>query len=96
MQQTEYVKRVLESGNTYPYDASDLWRDSEDIPEKPIDWAHSAARGILNNLSDRRGIKQELSVLDEDTRIEIIRTLSDIIREAFKDSNRVKNSVVKS
>jgi hypothetical protein len=78
--------RDIKFGNQYPYDAPDSWR-SNDIDQKappPVDWAHSAARGILSNLNDRRGIKQELRQIDESTRKEIVESVAEIIREAEK------------
>ena len=79
---------ALESGSEFPFDAPDAWwhREDEPVPPPAKDWAHRAARGVLYNLSDRRGIKQGLQVLsiDEDTRIEIVDALAAIIREAAR------------
>jgi hypothetical protein len=48
------------------------------------DWAERAALGVLADLLDRRGIKQELRQIegDEDVTDEIVRDLADIIRTA--------------
>lgn len=77
----------LKHGNEFPYDAPNEWwnESSGKNPPPPKDWAHSAARGIIANLQDRRGIKHELSNIDEETRAEIIHTLADIIRLAAHD-----------
>lgn len=76
------AKFWLEHGGKFPYDATDEWSDKypADPPPMPSDWAHSAARGILANLTDRRGVFP--SEVDEKTRIEIVATLAEIIRAA--------------
>lgn len=78
------AKFWLNHGNKFPYDATDEWNDKypADPPPVPLDWAHSAARGVVANLTDRRGIKHYFGDVDEETRIEIIGTLADIIRAA--------------
>lgn len=55
----------------------------------PKDWAEVAALGVLADLCDRRGIKQELRPIrgDEDLSIEIVESLAEIIRTAQKDLN---------
>ena len=74
----------LQHGAEFPYDAPDKWwRDDGDLPPPPADdWAHAAARGVLANLSDRRGIKQELNSVDEDVRVQLVADLAAIIRAA--------------
>lgn len=72
------IKRSLQLGEKYPYDGEG----------KSKDWTHLAARGILADLQDRRGIKQEFYQGDEDVRKEIIQTISDIIKEAYKTTNK--------
>lgn len=62
----------LELGNAYPYD--------EDRP--CVDWAHSAARGVLADLSDRSGIKWELANVDDEVRNDIVDAVAAIIRAA--------------
>lgn len=74
-----YSDIYLKSGNEFPYDRP----DREDEPVRPLtDWAHAAARGVLSNLTDRRGIKWSLQEIDEEVRIEIVDSLADIIRLA--------------
>jgi hypothetical protein len=65
--------RDLRVGTEYPYDGN--------RPE--IDWAHKAARGILYDLSDRRGIKHEIGAVDQEIKIEITDSMADAIREAL-------------
>lgn len=83
-------ERDLESGASFPFDASDEWMEREDRelpPPPPVDWAHAAARGIISNLRDRRGIKQELQIynIDEDVRVEIITAIAAIIRKSSEN-----------
>ena len=82
MQDHKEFERTLERGLEYPYDAPDNWKLNGDEPDQPEDWAHIAARGILYDLSDRRGIKQELGMVDEDVRKEITETMAMLIRHA--------------
>lgn len=74
----------LEHGAKFPYDAPDSWNENyPNVAALPAtDWAHQAARGVLADLCDRRGIKQELNGLDEDVRIDLVESLADIIRTA--------------
>jgi hypothetical protein len=75
---------TLKHGNKFPYDAPDAWwKSTEDpVPPPAKDWAHSAARGILADLQDRRDIKHGFERIDEDVRVEIVDTLAEIIRVA--------------
>lgn len=72
---------AINHGNRWPYDAPDEWNGREPAPAV-VDWAHSAVRGILANLSDRRSIRNSLEDVDHEIRIEIVSVLADIIREA--------------
>lgn len=56
---SENAKNDIENGATYPFDASDSWRNDHCQPARaPMDWTHAAAaRGILENLKDRREVK---------------------------------------
>ena len=77
------IKRCLEHGAEFPYDAGqDFWQDKIEIPPPPTDWAHAAARGVLADLTDRRGIKHELEQVDYDVREELTQTMASIIRHA--------------
>jgi len=77
------ARRRIEQGNRFPYDAPNDWLRKSDPPAK--DWAHRAARGILAELNDRRGIKHGLADIDQDTRGEIVETLAAIIRLAHEE-----------
>lgn len=61
----------IKSGAEYPY---------HDKP--PVDWAESAALGILRDLNDRRGIKHGFADVDHGVRVEIVEHMADIIRTA--------------
>lgn len=80
------TKISLDHGNEFPFDAPDtFWKSDEPTPVVPArDWARAAARGIIADLQDRRGIKHELSTanIDEETRIELTESLAAIIRAA--------------
>lgn len=71
------VEMYYNRGQEYPYDGGEKAK-----ARKPADWAVKAARGVLSNLSDRRGIKQELEQVDDDVREELIDTIAEIIRHA--------------
>jgi len=74
----ERANHTLNHGNKWPYDG----RTSE--PE-PKDWAHRAARGVMADLCDRRGIKSELELIEEDVAQDIVETIAEIIRQAAMD-----------
>ena len=79
----------LEQGARFPYDAPDKWwHSSGSEPPPSANWAHYAARGILADLTDRRGIKQGFDDIDEDVRSEMAMTLTDIILAAFDGIKR--------
>lgn len=67
-----YERRTLGCGYIYPYHG-----------KKPIDVAEAIALGILYDLSDRGGIKHELSAVDKDVREDMVRELGRIIREGM-------------
>ena len=78
------AQRALDKGAEHPYDAPNGWRNTDDNEPAPdaADWAHSASRGILNDLTDRRSIKEGFEDLDAGIRAEIVESLAEIIREA--------------
>jgi hypothetical protein len=83
----DIAKHRLEHGANYPYDAgADYWEDRATTPPPARDWAHAAARGVLADLSDRRGIKWELEKVDHDVRAELTESLAEIIRLAHKQA----------
>lgn len=67
------AERRYRVGNEYPYDDG----------REAVDWAHKAARGILSDLCDRRGIKWEFEkVADDDTKCDIVDSMAAIIRHS--------------
>lgn len=85
----------LYRASMWPYDATDAWimRDDETPPPIAEKWSIAAARAIIYNLLDRRGIKQELQwhKVDEDVRKEIVNTIAAIIDMApawYERSNK--------
>ena len=75
----------LENGGEFPYDAPDAWWDATDNSEPPVpqDMAHAAARGIIADLTDRRGIINGFKMVDEETRKQIVDRAAEIIRQAI-------------
>lgn len=73
----------LKHGSRFPYDAPDGWW-REDGTQEPLggDWAVVAARAVLADLCDRRGVKQGLYDIDYEVRAEMVQSLADIIRLA--------------
>lgn len=61
----------IEYGNKYPYASIES-----------MDWSHQAARGIISNLMDRRGVKRGFENIDEDVKREIVNNMATIIRTA--------------
>lgn len=76
---------ALKFSDDYPYEIDEDANPGADL--KPTDWAHRAARGVLSDLSDRRGIKWELQKVDMDTRKDIVAALAEIIRLAHSEAN---------
>jgi len=68
----DYERRTLGCGYIYPYHS-----------QKPKDTAEHIACAILYDLSDRRGIKHELSAVDDDVRPQIVEELAAIIRSGM-------------
>lgn len=78
----ETARWNIEHGNKFPYDAGEAWWNADGMqpaPE-PYDWAHRAARGVLADLSDRRGISSKLDDIDHDVRSELVQSVAMIIR----------------
>lgn len=87
----EGARDSLRWGAKLAFDMPDSWHwdgdddfDSESLPAPAPSWQVAAARGIINNLQGRRGIKYELQIdrIDEDVRQEIVLTLAAIIEAA--------------
>ena len=81
---SESAKHYLNLGANYPWEASDAWWDGADKAVRPpaTDWAHAAARGVMENLLDRGKIKHGFNDIDESIRVDIVRDLATIIRLA--------------
>lgn len=87
------AQNSLDHGALFPYDAgADFWEDRTPTPAPTLDWAHAAARGILADLGDRRGVKQELDAVDHDVRAELVQSMAAIIRLA--NENKADYTVV--
>ncbi|WP_122423085.1 hypothetical protein [Pseudomonas viridiflava] len=76
------AKTSLEMGEKFPYD--DFTDDNSDTPSPAVDWAHAAARGVLADLEGRRGVGQELERVDDETRVELVQSVAEIIRVAHQ------------
>jgi len=66
------TKKVLDLAQEFPY-----------VHVDNPDWATKAALGILYDLSDRRGVGNELELIDEDVRQELLEAQASIIRAAL-------------
>ncbi len=74
---------ALNHSSKFPYDANDAWwRGRGDNPPPAKDWAHRAARGVLADLDGRLGMEDVLRSFDEATRVELVESLAEIIRQA--------------
>lgn len=69
----ENAKLCLKMADKYPYDGTN-----------DGDWTYRAARGVLADLSDRRGVKNELEAIDDDLKRQIVIYAAGIIRAAFE------------
>lgn len=73
----------LEMADKFPYDGGGIGGRN--------DWAYRAARGVLADLGDRRGIKwalQDVEGADDNGEIrrEMVDTLASIIRQAHEEA----------
>jgi hypothetical protein len=57
-------------GAKYPYDDRDL----------PLTEERAVVLSVLANLSDRRGLRQQLDQIDEDIRIELVDDLTGLVK----------------
>lgn len=84
-------KECIKHGDEFPFDAPDSWWNSDpeekQPPPKPLDWAHRAARGIIADLEDRKGIKRGFEGIDEEIRFEIVKQIACIIGAAFSEAD---------
>lgn len=77
----------LSRGDDFPYELNG--GDNK----TPPDWAHRAARGVIADLQDRRGLKNELAAVHMDDRKEIVASLAAIIRTAHRESYKMRGRV---
>lgn len=89
-QKIERARQSIKLGAEYPYDAPDAWWESYEgtEPPKSTDAAHLAAREVVADLKDRRGIKNGFNNVDEDIRVEIVNRLAEIIRQAMSSGSQ--------
>lgn len=71
----------LTQGDLFPYELT----PGDNLT--PPDWAHRAARGVMADLTDRRGIKWELKHVHTDDRKDIVAAIAAIIRLAHSEAN---------
>lgn len=89
MSPEQQAERSLRHGEKFPFDAPESWWNEPSgkaSPPPATDWAHAAARGVLADLQDRRGIKRGFEDLDEEVRVDIVSALAAIIRAARGDA----------
>ncbi len=90
----ERIADALKRADRIPYDTSDAWydvaawleEDEETNAPPPTDWAHRAARGIIEELSDDRGAALEDAFhrerVPEDVRAHLVTVIAEVIRQA--------------
>lgn len=85
------AKEALLHGDEFPFDAHDSWwyngDEDKGPPPAPFDWAHRAARGIIAELKERRGIKGGFTDLEEKVRVELVQKIARIIGAAFAEAD---------
>jgi anti-sigma regulatory factor (Ser/Thr protein kinase) len=64
------------AGNNWPYDAPDGSDDGSEPVAHTNQWEYRAARGVMHEITGRSGFDFDI---DEDTRIEIVEALANII-----------------
>jgi hypothetical protein len=81
---TQDSVQALRASATYPYDAPDAFRKSRtgSVAPPAIDWAHAAARGVMDLLSSDRRLDQELGRLRFEHRQDLVNRAGAIIRQA--------------
>jgi len=84
-----YGKSIMHDFNVAEYDLKLGDATPYDCKLKasmPSDWAHRAARAILVNFRARRDIGPVLETFKQDIRVEIVESISDIIRKAHESA----------
>lgn len=74
------LESAIRRANEFPYDGYD--DDGEIAALQHTGWPETAARAIIGDLSDRRGIKHGFDNIDFEIRQEIVAHLAAIIRYA--------------
>lgn len=69
---------ILNRARTYPLDRTD-----DDVALPCPDAAHWAARVLLKDLTDRRGIRQEINEWDDSVQRELVTDLAAIVRSGW-------------
>lgn len=72
------AQRNVDGGAEYPYDAPNQAMLGDG------DWSVLAARAVIYDLTDRRGIKHGFDNVDDDVRIDIVRALAATIKAAHR------------
>jgi hypothetical protein len=90
---------AIERGECFPFDGSDeFWSSDISVPPAPSrDWIHVAARGIMADVTDRRGIKQAFQVCDwlEADRVKLVNDLCEIIMAHMADPDGVTKDIMR-
>lgn len=83
--------RELHRGQRYPYHQN----PEAGLPYTEIQSAaHYAALGILADLNDRAGIRQELNEVNYEVRQDIVESLAGIIEDAFANFDKLENKTL--
>ena len=89
------AQHALEIGAKYPYDAPEGGFNGNGFAKGQDrfweNWPVLAARGVLADLCDRRGIKQGFENLDHSIRQEITYALAAIVRRAWLNSSGIQS-----
>lgn len=74
----------IKHGNKFAYDL--MHKDEDCSTRVGTHWSIIAARGVLSNFKDRRGLRNELDNIDDDIREEMVLELAEII--SLTEANR--------
>ena len=85
------AERLLALADKYPYDVPDGWADDPNRqPAAYEDWAHRAANGAVQSLQCRQGFDDVFHGIEEDTRVEIVSELAEVIRTAKRQEEQAR------
>jgi hypothetical protein len=75
---------MLRRGATSPFDSSDAFRKGRapTVPDPAIDWAHAAARGVMELLATDKRLSFELGKLRYEHRRDLVQRATAIVRQA--------------